>query len=164
MSTINTSDYAYRLRTAREMANKSVEAMAKSLEISEAAYRDLEAFDDETIDCISLQQVVIVSKVLHLNLIDFFSDSRELPQESVSLEDLANKIKDFLITHHITSSELQDKAGWEGIEECLEHPSNFLKYNITALVDICETVRINWLSVISGICKLHTDSISGMKF
>ena len=156
MITISASNHVHLLRTAREKAKKSVEDMAESLEISVAAYQDLESFDDEIIDCISLQQLVILSKVLHLNLIDFFSDSYEVPQETVSLEDLANTIREFLITQHITNNELQELAGWEGIDRCLERPLDFLKYNITALIDICEIVKVNWQSVISGISKLHT--------
>lgn len=64
----NLSNYPYLLRTARERAKKSVEEMAKSLGISVAAYHDLESFDDELIDCISLQQIAILGKLLHLNL------------------------------------------------------------------------------------------------
>lgn len=163
MTTLSSSNYAFRLRSAREMAKKTIEDAAKSIDISVAAYHDLESFDDEIIDCISLQQVIILSKDLHLNLLEFFSDSQEESQETVSLEKLANKIKEFLITQHITNNEFQELAGWEGKEECLEYPSDFLKYNIAALIDICETVGVNWLSVISGISQLHITCRGSMK-
>ncbi|GEM_PF-1955101 len=155
---INSFNFAHHLRTAREKAKKSVKEMAKSLGISVAAYHDLESFDDEFIDCISLQQIAILGKLLHLDLRTFFPRSGEALQKVVSLEDLANTIKDFLNIHHITIQEFQERAGWEGISQCLENPLEFLKYNMTALADICEIVGVNWLSVISGINNLPPQS------
>ena len=65
-------EYGRLLREAREKAGKSVDEMASLLGISRAWYFDLESYDEEITDTLSLRQLLVLSKALGIDLADFF--------------------------------------------------------------------------------------------
>ena len=143
-------DYGKRLREARERAGKGIDEMAALLGISWAAYNDLEMFNEEITDVLSLQELITLSKALGIDLVDFFSNGASKPAETVSLNALAEKINEYLAAHNLTIAEFEDAVGWE-VANCLTDPSQFINFNLDGLMDVSKPLNVDWRAVLSGL-------------
>ena len=65
-------DYGKRLREARERSGKSIDEMASLLGVSREWYIDLEDYDEEITNTLSLRQLVAFSKAISVGLVGFF--------------------------------------------------------------------------------------------
>ena len=63
---------ARRLAEAREASGREIAELASLLGISFPAFRDLEDFDEEMVDCVSLGQLITLSEAIGLDLRGFF--------------------------------------------------------------------------------------------
>ncbi len=151
MSDEVTSGYAKRLERCRVDSGKTIEEMASLIGVTFESYRDLEFHDDEIIESISLSQLDLLGKALKIDLVDFFAAGAPFPG-SVSLPQLARAIEEYLDRHHKTLSEFEDLVGWE-IGNALKEPKEFLGFNVTALMDICRELGLDWLSVLASISE-----------
>jgi len=140
-------DYGKRLQAARERAGKGIGEMAALMGISWAAYRDLEMFDTEVTDVLSLQELITLSKALGLDLVEFFSDGASKRGESLSLDALAGKIKAYIVAHNLTVAEFEDAIGWE-VANCLTEPSQFMNFNLDGLMDVTRPLGLDWRAVL----------------
>jgi DNA-binding XRE family transcriptional regulator len=143
-------DYAKRLREARERSGKTIDEMAALLDLSWESYRDLEMHDDEILDSVSLQELVTLSKALGIDLVEFFSDGGAKPDDSVSLDALAGKIKDYIAAHGLTVAEFEEAVGWE-VANCLTDPSQFMSFNLDGLMDVTGPLGVDWCAVLKGV-------------
>lgn len=139
--------YAERLRLAREKSGKSIGDMAELLEISWESYSDLEEFDNEIIDCVSLRKLALLFKALKIQPREFFSSDPLIQPAPIKLRDLSVKIKEYLDVHHMTVFEFEDRVGWE-MASCLENPAEFLELNIRGLIDVCNELGLDWIAVL----------------
>ena len=146
--------YAKQLRAAREKAGKTIDEMAQLLNISVASYYDLESYADEVTTCLSLRQAAQLFRVLGIDPQEFFERS-SLETEIVTLDGLFERINNYLTTHQITVSDLEDEVGWE-IEPLLKEHSKLLEYDIDALKDICNRIGIDWLGVFLYVISQHS--------
>src|SRR5262249_15715817 len=143
-------DYAQRLRQARERSGKSIGEMAAILGISWEWYNHLEGDDEEIIDGLSLSQLMTLSQALGIDLVDFFSNGAPKPAENVSLETLAEKIKEYLATHNMTVPEFEELVRWD-VAACLFDPNQFMKFDLCALMEVCKPLGVNWLAVLADL-------------
>ena len=143
-------DYGKRLREARERAGKGIDEMAALMGLSWAAYNDLEMFNEEITDVLSLQELITLSKALGIDLVEFFSNGASKPAETVSLNALAEKINEYLAAHNLTIAEFEDAVGWE-VANCLTDPSQFMNFNADGLMDISKPLNVDWRAVLSGL-------------
>src|ERR1043166_2094837 len=147
MTEASKNGYAKRLEFYRKKTGKAIAEVASTIGVSFESYVDLELQDNEVFDCISLRELELLAKTLHFNLREFFSPGRDTHPNFVSLEQLADTIKRYLGEHKMTVEQFEDKAGWE-VAKALGDPTEFLNLNLTALMDICREVDVNWLSVL----------------
>lgn len=143
-------DYGRRLLEARERAGKGIDEMAALLGISWAAYNDLEMYDDEITDVLSLQEIITLFKALGIDLVEFFSEGASKPRESVSLDALAEKITAYIAAHNLTVAEFEDAVNWE-VANCLTDPSQFMNFNVDGLMDVTRPLGIDWRAVLKGL-------------
>ena len=141
-------NYGRLLQEARERAGKTIEEMASLLGLSREWYNDLEMYDDEIRDTISLRQLVTLSHALRLDLVDFFSDGASKPAASVSLDALAEKINEHLAAHNLTVAEFEEAVGWE-LANCLTEPGQFMNFNLEGLRDVSRPLGIDWRALLS---------------
>jgi len=141
-------DYGRRLREARERAGKSIGEMASLLGLSWEWYNDLESYDEEITDTLSVHQLVLLSKAIGIDLVDFFSDGASKPAESVSLDALAKKINEYLKAHNLTVAEFEEAVGWE-LANCLTEPRQFMNFNLQGLMDVSRPLGIDWRALLS---------------
>ena len=143
-------EYGRRLREARERSGKSVDDMASLLGISREWYFDLEDYDEEITDTVSLRQLVLLSKAIGIDLVDFFSNGAPKPVESVSLEALAEKINEYLTAQNLTVAEFEEAVGWE-LANCLTDPNQFMNFNLDGLMDVSRPLGVDWRAVLSDL-------------
>ena len=72
-------EYGKRLREARERSGKTIGEMAALLGLSWESYNDLEVYDEEIVDILSLQELITLSNALGIDLVDFFSNGASKP-------------------------------------------------------------------------------------
>ncbi|MBI4748154.1 MAG: helix-turn-helix transcriptional regulator [Acidobacteria bacterium] len=135
--------YGHRIQQLREKKGLSIEQMAITLDISFEWYRDIEAYDDEVVETLSIHQFIKLCGVLQVDPVELFS-------HPISLTSFIDTIKEHLEYHKITVSDFEEQVGWE-IAEILENPSLLLKLNLTALMDLCRYTNTNWVAVLSGV-------------
>jgi hypothetical protein len=143
-------NYGKRLREAREGLGKTIGEMAVLLGLSWESYRDLEMFDEEIIYTLSLQELITLSKALGIDLVEFFSNGASKPAESVSLDTLAEKIKEYLTAHNLTVAEFEEAVGWE-VANCLTEPSQFMNFNVDGLMDVSRQLGVDWRAVLKDL-------------
>lgn len=144
--------YGRLLREARERSGKSTGEMASLLGLSREWYNDLETYDDEILDTISLRQLVTLSYALGLDLVDFFSNGASKPAESVSLDALAEKIKDYIAARSLTVAEFEDAVGWQ-VANSLTEPGQFMNFNLTGLMDVTRPLGVDWRAVLADLSR-----------
>ena len=143
-------DYGRRLREARERSGKTIDEMAALLDLSWESYRDLEMHDDEVVLVLSLQELVTLSKALGIDLVEFFSDGAPKPEESVSLDALAEKIKEYIAAHNLSVAEFEEAVGWE-LANSLTDPGQFMNLNLDGLMDITRPLNLDWRAVLQNL-------------
>jgi len=141
-SDLITPGQAERLAAAREAAGRDVGELAALLGISYEAYRDLESFDEEIVDTVSLDQLFQLASALHLDLRSFFA-AEGIGQASFA--ELAERLQGRLDDGEITLPELEDEVGWE-LQRYLAEPATFSELPAIALADIGEPVGLDWRS------------------
>jgi transcriptional regulator with XRE-family HTH domain len=146
------ADYGKRLREARERSGKSIDEMAGLMGLSWESYNDLEVYDEEMIDVLSLQELITLSKALGIDLVEFFSNGASKPVESVPLEALAEKINEYVTAHNLTVAEFEDAVGWE-VANCLTQPSQFMNFNVDGLMDVTRPLGLDWRAVLLNLTE-----------
>src|ERR1044071_3945837 len=66
--------YADKIRQMRLAAGKSEKEMAELIGINLPSYYDLESYDDEVLDCLSLCELKKMCQVLNITPVDLLSD------------------------------------------------------------------------------------------
>lgn len=154
MSELSKTSYGKRLESYRKRSGKTIPEMASMVGVTFESYVDLEMQENELFDCISLRKLRLLAKTLGFNLVEFFSDGGEVPLDSVTLEQLADKIKHYISEHNVTVRQFEVEAGWQ-VEKALIKPTEFLDLNLTGLKDVCNKVGMSWLSVLSALDTLQ---------
>ncbi len=150
METEAKTGYTTRLIYFRQNAGKTVEETAAAIGMSPQSYADLESYDNELADCISLYKLMLLAKTLNFSLGDLFSDNGDVPQKAMTLEQLRDEILQYLETLNITVGQFENEVGWE-VEKALSAPAEFLNLNLTGLKDLCNKIGVSWLSVLSTL-------------
>ena len=135
---------ARRLAEARERSGREIGELASLLGISYEAYWDLESFDEEVVDCISLGQMKTLAAALGLDLRDFFA-ARDVGQ--LTLTDFAARLEGLLDGRPESLDALEEEVGWEFARH-LEDPETFAELPAIALADIGTAVDVDWRSLL----------------
>ena len=137
------SGQAERLTEARRSSGRDPGELAHLLGISYEAYRDLESFDEEIVDTISLRQLVLLAGAVHLDLRSFFGAGDQI--DACAFADLAARLNQLVADGTVTLAALEDEVGWE-LREVLEKPDLFEELPAVALADIGGRLGIDWRS------------------
>ena len=134
---------AHRLFAVLGLESVSTLRISSHRDISYEAYRDLESFDEEIVDTISLRQLVLLAGAVHLDLRSFFGVGDQI--DACALADLAARLNQLVAEGTVTLAALEDEVGWE-LREVLEKPGLFEELPAVALADIGGRVGIDWRS------------------
>lgn len=141
--------YAEKIRQLRLAARKSEKEMAELIGINLPSYFDLESYDDEVIDCLSLTELKKMCQVFKITPVDLLSDEAKNHRglNHLPFAEFIETVKKHIASEGITVAEFEDKAGWE-MEVLLNSPEEMWERNVQFLKDVCGELGINWLSVV----------------
>jgi transcriptional regulator with XRE-family HTH domain len=135
---------ARRLAEVREESGLEMGELAALLGISFEAYRDLEHFDEEVVDCISFSQLLQLAAAIGLDLRGFF-EAKGLGH--LTFSELAARLESETGEDPATLAELEERVGWE-FGRHLDRPETFAELPAIALADIGEAVGVDWRSLL----------------
>jgi DNA-binding XRE family transcriptional regulator len=141
--------YADKIRQMRLAAGKSEKEMAELIGINLPSYYDLESYDDEVLDCLSLYELKKMGQVLKIAPVDLLSDeaNNHSGPNHLPFAEFIETVKKYIASAGITVAEFEVKAGWE-MEGLLNNPEEIGERNVQFLKDVCGVLGINWLSVV----------------
>jgi transcriptional regulator with XRE-family HTH domain len=137
-----TPGQAQRLAEARAGSTREVGELAALLGISYEAYEDLERFDEEIVDTVSLAQLLQLGAALRLDLRSFFAAERV---GHVTFAELAVRLKRLLEAERMPLAAFEDRVGWE-LQRHLDAPETFGELPAIALADIAAALSLDWRS------------------
>lgn len=141
--------YAEKIRRKRLAAGKSEEEMADLIGINLPSYFDLESYDDEVVDCLSLSELSEMCRALNTTPADLLSGELKGSDKPyhLSFPEFIERIESHIASLGMTVSELEDKVGWE-LESLLNDPEGVWERNVQFLKDVCVEVGVDWLRVV----------------
>ena len=139
---LTTPGQAQRLAEARAVSGREVAELAALLGISYEAFADLELFDEEIVDAVSLDQLLQLGAALRLDLRSFFAAEGI---GHVTFAELAVRLERLLENDAMPLAALEDKVGWE-LRRYLDAPPTFGELPAVALADIAAPLSLDWRS------------------
>ena len=138
------------LKKARLVKELSVDHMAYLLETTWETYNDLEHFEDDLLDCITIKQLLILKQNLDVNLFDLFGINEDKTKERLSFDDVVSQLRKYLANHTLSVTQFEEIVGWGLVEECLEDSANFLRFNPRGFSEVCQLLELNWISILEN--------------
>lgn len=137
-----------RLREFRNSQGSSPAEFASILNISIAALSDLEGFDDELSDSVSVDTLCILPK-LGLPLSKLF-DVNTSEVSAVSLDELVQRLRDLENARSGSLEEAGDNIGFD-IKSVVDGRIAITTLPILFCILVCPLVKIDYRSIIKGI-------------
>ena len=142
---------AARIKALRNESGKTDVEVADLLELSIYEYGDLESYDKEIIDVVSVKTAARLARLYNQSLLQLLVPEKEMwPKEHLSEKQLAEKAKALMMQKGLSQEEAEDQVGWF-LESFLANPRAYVEENpIMFLQDLSRFIGINWLSSISN--------------
>lgn len=141
--------HSEKIRQLRLRAGKSEREMAELMNISVESYFDLEAYNDEVLDCISIYELRKMSSAFGVTPVEVLTTVSKTEDKAVHISyvELVERIKKHLETQQMTAAEFEDKVGWY-IESLFDNPQEIEERCVQFLIDVCDELQINWLAAV----------------
>jgi transcriptional regulator with XRE-family HTH domain len=141
------SGTANRIQTLRKRTGKSSDEIASLVGLSDMAYFDLEAYDDELVMALSLEQVRRLADVLGVSTQMLFLDEPAPKVPSTSYSELVS-----LVTARIAQAgdqkAFENEVGWD-LGAFLESEATALStYGVDFLQSLCTHVGVDWMTAL----------------
>lgn len=95
---------------------------------------------------ISLRELSKLASVLEIRTRLIFSD-KNVGEQSISLEQLRSKIRDYLTTTGMNIAEFEEKVGFE-IQAGLQDAAKIMEWNVDCLRFVCAEIGVDWLAAL----------------
>lgn len=140
---------AARIRAARLRAGLDEGTVAARLDMTFESYRDLEDYDDEVFNCLSLREVQRLGEILDVPAAALvIAEGSAAPGAAMSPDELVGRLVDHIERRQFTPDSFGDHVGWD-ILPALEHPASLWDdWNIDCLGDVCDELGVDWLAVL----------------
>jgi len=140
---------ASRLRAARERAGLEIAQIAEQVELPFAHYRDLEDFDEDLWDTVSLRTLRDLARALHVTPHDILEgDGAPRPEGRLSAAQFVAVILKAVAASGGDVEAWGEGAGWD-VAPLLEDPENVWDLNAEGLRDIANAAGVDWRAVLS---------------
>jgi transcriptional regulator with XRE-family HTH domain len=136
-----------RLRNAREARGLSEDAVAQAAALPVSWYRDLELFEDELTDNVSLARLQIIGGILSVSPAELFGYSPVAPDERVYFEDLSAGLRLYCERSGLNIVQASERIGWD-LSNAVIDSSEFWNFNVCGLQDVCSALAIDWVKAL----------------
>jgi transcriptional regulator with XRE-family HTH domain len=114
-------------------------------------YWDLEFFDDEAFNVLSIEELTKLAKVLQTTPSSLlFGEEPIPPLPPATFAELAERLRERVREDAITLEELAERVGWE-LQSFLDDPSTMGDLPIFGLRWICREVGVDWMCVLESL-------------
>ena len=143
------NNIAERIKQLRKEAGKSEREVAAALDMTIYEYGDLEAYDNEIIDAVTLPTAQKVAAYFNKSLLELLAPEQETwPNSFIELPALTDLLHTKIKEQRLSRTEAEDQIGWY-LEEFFAHPEAYLAANpLLFFIDVSTFLGINWLATI----------------
>ncbi len=140
---------ANRIEKLRVESGISDVNVAEQLGLSINEYGDLEAYDNEITDTVSLKTANNLASLFHISLLQLLAPEKgHWPEEQYSAQMMAKKALEVIKKEGISIEEAEEQVGWY-LKEFLSNPESFIEENpIMFIKDLANFIGIQWLDAI----------------
>jgi transcriptional regulator with XRE-family HTH domain len=141
-----------RIKSLRNESGKTDIEVADFLKLSIYEYGDLESYDKDIIDVVSVKTAVQLAGLYNQSLLQLLVPEKERwPKEHLSETQLAEKAKALMAQKGLSQEEAEDQVGWF-LEGFLANPRAYVEENpIMFLQDLSRFLGVNWLCSVSNV-------------
>ena len=140
---------AKRIHELRTSVGLSDVEVANQVGIGIHAYCDLESYDEEIIEQVSLSEALRLAAVFQISLLELLeADKLKWPKTKLSPIELRDLLKKHIDDLGSNQEQVENEVGWylasflaNPTEEMFENPISFIQ-------DICSALEIDWLQCI----------------
>lgn len=124
---------------------------AARLDMTFAAYWDLEKFDDEAFCVVSLAELRALGEMLDVEpRVILLGAGTTAMAPPVSYADIASRLAERVARNGCSAEELGQQIGWD-IAEVLADPEALWDFSVEGLYDICQTLELDWVAALPSI-------------
>jgi len=146
---IGMNSIAKTIKMAREEKRLTHSQVGEFVGLTQHSVMDLELYDDEIYDCITIKQILQLSSIIEVQLSELFVEL--IGAESDSPENLRNYITVYCRENQMTLDQYEDKVGWT-ISSFMQNPGHeIMEWNITCLKDQCDLIGRDWKSYLKNM-------------
>lgn len=142
-----------RIQEARARAGLMPSEIAERVGITEASYWDLEWFDDEAFNVISLRVLSALGETLNVEpRVLLLGPEATEPPEAVSFAHIAWRLEEHIAQTGKSAGQLGDEVGWD-LERILADPQQLWDYDVEALYCITQAVGLDWVAALPRLAS-----------
>ena len=136
-----------RIRSFRERAGKSANEVASLAGLGDAAYYDLESYDDELRTVLFLGQVKQLAAALDVETAALFGEAATPPERRITYDELVTLVHGHLATG-VSREMIEEDVGWD-VDGLLESEAAMLSgYTVEFLEALCSRIGIDWIAAL----------------
>lgn len=142
---------ARRIAEARRQIGLTEAEAAERLDMTLAAYWDLESFDDEAFCVVSLAELRALGELLGVEpRVVLLGSEAMTVAPTVTFTEIASRLAARVVRDGCPVEELGQQIGWD-IAGVLADPSALWSFNVEGLYDLCQALEIDWVAAVPSI-------------
>lgn len=141
---------ARRFLQARETLGLEQSEVARRWGQQPSMYWDLELYDFEALDVISVQDLVTIAAILRVSVVQllFGTDvSSEMPRTSYL--EVVRRLREQMNDRAMSVEQMSDLVGWE-LAAYLDDPGKLGELPIVALRQVCQAADVDWATTLAN--------------
>ena len=139
---MNDTSISNRIKRAREAKGLSHAQVGEFIGLTQDSVRDLESYDDEIIDCVTIAEIIRLCTTIEIRLSDLFPELAAVNE--ISPEELRDQITAHLRSEQITLAQYEDNVGWTVSNIMINPMQEIREWNIRCLIDQCDYLGKDW--------------------
>jgi len=141
---------AARFVRARESAGLTPAQVAAAWGEPPSMYWDLELYDDEAFDVISVHDLVTLAAILRVSVVHvLFGEEPSAPLPVTSYSEVARRLRAKMEEAHLSIDELSDRVGWD-LAPLLDDPDELAELPISGLRVVCRAADVDWATTLAN--------------
>jgi hypothetical protein len=141
---------ARRFLQAREALGLTPSEVAAQWGEQPSMYWDLELFDSEAFDVVSVQDLVTLAAVLRVSVMNLLFGEEPSPRmPPTAYSEIARRVRAEMTARSMSVEQMSEEVGWE-LAEYLRDPDKLSDLPIFALRWICKAADADWATTLSN--------------
>jgi len=141
---------ARRFLQAREALGLAQSEVAAQWGEQPSMYWDLELYDSEAFDVVSVQDLVTLAAVLRVSVMNLLFGEEPSPQlPATTYSEIARRLRADMSGRAMSVEQMSEEVGWE-LAEYLSEPDKLSELPIYGLRWVCKAANVDWATTLSN--------------